>query len=105
MWFRAETLAPSANDYRILSLVGTKATGQAFIVSYSSTHLLQDWYGKDFRSSKTLQSNTWYHVLTTYNGGNIESGSSKIYLNGVELSGSTSYTGTLNLPTTETSLE
>jgi len=105
MWFRAETLAPSANDYRVLSLVGTKATGQAFIVSYSSTHLVQDWYGKDFRSSKTLQSNTWYHVVSTYNGGNIQSGSSKIYLNGVELPGSTAYTGALSLPTAQTSLE
>jgi hypothetical protein len=105
MWFRAETLAPSASDYRVLSLVGTKATGQAFIVSYSSTHLIQDWYGKDFRSSKTLQSNTWYHVVSTYNGGNIQSGSSKIYINGVELPGSTAYTGALSLPTAQTSLE
>jgi hypothetical protein len=105
MWFRASTLAPSSSDYRILSLVGTKATGQAFIVSYSSTHLVQDWYGKDYRSSFTLQANTWYHTVTTYNGGNIQSGSSKIYLNGVELSGSTAYTGTLNLPTAQTSLE
>jgi hypothetical protein len=105
MWFRANTLASSSSDYRILSLVGTKASGQAFIVSYSSTHLVQDWYSKDYRSSFTLQANTWYHTVTTYNGGNIQSGSSKIYLNGVELSGSTAYTGTLNLPTAQTSLE
>src|SRR6056300_122832 len=46
MWFRPETLPPSGSNYRILSLVGTKSIGQAFIVSYSTAHLVQDWYGR-----------------------------------------------------------
>ena len=89
----------------VLSFMGNKVNGQGFFLTYNQDRIWQDLYGKGVRFDVSLSLNRWYHVVTTYNGGSIQSGSSKMYLDGVEI---TSYTvqgtGGVSLPTS-TNLE
>ena len=104
MWFRAETFL-TGTSVSVLSFMGNKVNGQGFFLTYNQDRIWQDLYGKGVRFDVSLSLNRWYHVVTTYNGGSIQSGSSKMYLDGVEI---TSYTvqgtGGVSLPTS-TNLE
>jgi hypothetical protein len=104
MWFRPETFL-SGTSTSVLSFMGNKSAGAGVIFSYRQNAIWQDLYGKGVEFTVSLSLNRWYHVTTTYNGGNIESGSSKMYLDGVEIqSYLVSGTGSVNLPTS-TNLE
>ena len=99
MWFRPETFRTGTST-SVLSFMGNKSSGAGVIFSYRQDAIWQDLYGKGVLFYVSLSLNTWYHVTTTYNGGNIESGSSKMYLNGVEITSQfVSGTGSVNLPT------
>lgn len=91
-WFRVSSFVNNSHIF----YTGVETSGRFVLYLSSSGVLLYDTYGgdgPDWTSIATgLTTNTWYHVAIVRNSGTI-----KIYLNGVE---KVSGTSTVNMPTT-----
>jgi hypothetical protein len=88
---------------------GTNSDGQAFQFSVTSTGAISvSYYNRNINTTTTLSTNTWYHIVATYKGGDISTFSNtEIYINGSAqtlVAGGGSVTGTANIPDTNHSI-
>jgi len=105
-WFNLNT-TPSGTEQ--LYSQGTNNLKEAFNIQLTSSAKVQVSYaGREWDSTTALSTGQWYHILVTYNGGNIETSSNtEIYINGTEetlVSGGGSSTGSASTSNTSYSL-
>jgi len=105
-WFNLNA-TPSGTEQ--LYSQGTNNLKEAFNIQLTSSAKVQVSYaGREWDSTTALSTGQWYHILVTYNGGNIETSlNTEIYINGTEetlVSGGGSSTGTASTSNTSYSL-
>jgi hypothetical protein len=84
LWYNFNSLPSSGVDQ--LYSQGTNNLKEAFNIQLTTSGKIQVSYaGRELDSTTALSSGNWYHILVSYNGGNIEtSTNTKIYINGSE---------------------
>jgi len=105
-WFNLNA-TPSGTEQ--LYSQGTNNLKEAFNIQLTSSAKVQVSYaGREWDSTTALSTGQWYHILVTYNGGNIETSlNTEIYINGTEetlVSGGGSSTGIASTSNTSYSL-